>query len=118
VEEVAVIEQATRSPIEMVEIDRMDMTKADRLFVYAVASWIATLDGSLSARGESALATLGAALGIPVGPRQHADDIMRQVADRSDRPERFDLLALRRTLDSRLDAARHARLEKLISGEQ
>lgn len=85
VEEVAAIEEATQNKIGMVEIDRMDMTKADRLYVYAVASWIATLDGPVSSRGESALTTLGDALGIPEAPRQHADSIMREVADLADR---------------------------------
>lgn len=118
VEEVAAIEEATQNKIGMVEIDRMDMTKADRLYVYAVASWIATLDGPVSSRGESALTTLGDALGIPEAPRQHADSIMREVADLADRPERFDLIALRKTLDSRLDSARQARIGKLISGRQ
>ena len=118
VEEVAMIEQATRNKIEMVEVDRMEMTKADRLYVYAVASWIATLDGQVSSRSESALAKLGDLLGIPDAPRQHADSIMREVADLSDRPERFDLLALRRTLDARLEEARKARIGKLISGRQ
>lgn len=118
VEEVAVIEEATRNKIDMIEIDRMDMTKADRLYVYAVASWISTLDGPVSSRGASALTQLGDALGIPEAPRQHADSIMREVAELSDRPERFDLLALRRTLDTRLDEARKARIGKMISGRQ
>jgi uncharacterized membrane protein YebE (DUF533 family) len=118
VEEVAAIEEATRNKIDMVEIDRMEMTKADRLYVYAVASWIATLDGKLSSRGESALEKLGDALGIPEAPRQHADKIMREVAELADRPERFDLITLRKTLDARLEEARKARIGKLISGRQ
>lgn len=118
VEEVAEIEEATRNKLDMVEVDRMNMTKADRLYVYAVASWIATLDGSVSARGEEALTKLGNALGIPEAPRQHADTIMREVAELADRPERFDLLTLRRTLDSRLEEARKQRIGKLISGKQ
>ncbi len=118
VEEVARIEEATRNKIEMVEVDRMEMTKADRLYVYAVATWIATLDGPLSNRGESALARLGDALGIPEAPRKHADSIMREVAELNDRPDRFDLLTLRRTLDNRLEEARKARIGKLISGPQ
>ena len=75
--EVASIEEATRDRIDMVEIDRMDMTKADRLYVYAVASWIAQLDGPVSSRSSDALANLGDQLGIPEAPRQHADDIMK-----------------------------------------
>ncbi len=118
VEEVAAIEQATRNKIDVVAIDHMDMTKADRLYVYAVASWISTLDGPVTDEGEDALAKLGDSLGIPEAPRRHADDIMREVAGLADRPERFDLIALRKTLDTRLDEARKARIGKLISGRQ
>jgi hypothetical protein len=98
----------------MHDIDRMKMSKADRLYVYAVASWIATLDGSLSARSKDALAKLGDALGIPDTPRVRADEIMREVSARADRPERFDLLTLRRTLDERLREARRMRIEQTL----
>jgi uncharacterized membrane protein YebE (DUF533 family) len=111
-EDVAAIEEATKEPVDVVEIDRMRMSKADRLYVYAVASWIATLDGSISARGKEALERLGEGLGIPEAPRQRADEIMREVALRADRPERFDLLTLRQTLDERLREARRLRIEQ------
>jgi hypothetical protein len=117
VDEVAAIEEATRHKIEMVSLDRMDMTKADRLYVYAVASWIAQLDGPASRRSREALAKLGQSLSIPEAPRRHADEIMQEVAARADRPERFDLLALRRTLDLRLEQARAARIGKMLRDE-
>lgn len=117
-EDIATIEEATKNKIEIGEIDRMGMTKADRLYVYAVASWIAELDGQKSARTHEALAKLGDALGIPEAPRVHADDVMKEVSTMADRPERFDLLTLRKTLDARLEQARHARLAQLISPEK
>jgi uncharacterized membrane protein YebE (DUF533 family) len=116
-EDIQQVEEATKERVDVVEINRMNMTKADRLYVYAVASWISELDGPVSSRGSEALAKLGDALGIPEAPRQHADEIMRQVATRSDRPERFDLLSLRRTLDARLSSAREQRLAKLLGEE-
>jgi hypothetical protein len=88
----------------------MSMSKADRLYVYAVASWIAALDGHVSEKEQAALGQLAQTLGVPETPRAHADAIMRQIAAQSDRPERFDLLALRQTLDTRLEAARKLRL--------
>lgn len=113
-DDVAAIEEATKEPVELGEIDRMKMSKADRLYVYAVASWIATLDGSLSARSKDALEKLGDVLGIPETPRVRADEIMREVSARADRPERFDLLSLRRTLDERLREARRMRIEQTL----
>ncbi|RLB59251.1 MAG: hypothetical protein DRI90_15635 [Deltaproteobacteria bacterium] len=113
-EEVAEIEAATKSPINVGQIDHMEMTKADRLYVYAVASWIAELDGKATDAERVALARLGNELRIPDAPRQRADEIMQEIAAHADRPERFDLLSLRRTLDARLEEARQARLQGML----
>jgi len=108
------LEQATHERVDMGVVDRMNMSKSDRLFVYAVASWIATLDGEASARTQEALDHLGEALGVPDVPRRRADEIMREVAGGDRRPERFDIRALRTTLDERLAAARAARLSAVV----
>jgi uncharacterized membrane protein YebE (DUF533 family) len=110
-EDVAAIEEATKNPVPLGEIDWKHMSKADRLYVYAVAAWIAELDGTLSPEEQKALAQLGDALKLPDKPRQHANAIMREVAALGDKPERFDLMSLRRTLDARLEAARQQRLD-------
>ena len=113
-EDVADIEEATKHPMmEVGEINRMNMSKADRLYVYAVASWIAELDGKMSDKETEALAALGEALGVPEAPRGHADAIVREVAAHADRPDRFDLLTLRRTLSDRLEQARKLRLAQI-----
>src|SRR5829696_3329494 len=64
-EEIAEIEEATRHPVSLGIIDRSSMSKADRLFVYAVASWMARLDGTVKDEETSALARLGDALQVP-----------------------------------------------------
>jgi uncharacterized membrane protein YebE (DUF533 family) len=111
-EDVAAIEDAVKTPIPVGEVNRMTMSKADRLYVYAVASWIAELDGHVSDKERKALAQLAETLGVPEAPRHHADTIVREIAEQTDRPERFDLLTLRRTLDTRLETARKLRLAK------
>jgi hypothetical protein len=87
------------------------MSKEDRLFVYAVASWMTWLDGDVSEAEVAALAKLGDALKIPEKPREHADAIMREVAHQSEdiRPLRYDLTALRRIIGERMAEARTAR---------
>ena len=112
-EDVAAIEDATKTPIPVGEINHMNMSKADRLYVYAVASWIAEIDGHVSEKEREALAKLGESLGVPEAPRHHADSIMKEVAAQADRPERFDLLTLRHTLDARVEAARKLRLQSI-----
>jgi tellurite resistance protein len=111
-DEIRAIEEATKTRVDVGVVDKMAMSKADRLYVYAVASWIASLDGAVTAKEEEALGKLGAALGVPEAPRRHADEIMRQIALEGDRPMRFDLPRLRATLAERLDAAHKARLEQ------
>lgn len=107
--EVAEIEKATKTPTDIGVVDRMGMSKADRLYVYAVASWIACLDGEPGEGAQFALGRLGRELGVPEGPRLHADTIMRQIALQDDRPARFDLRTLRSTLDECLEEAAKAR---------
>jgi hypothetical protein len=107
------LEEAVRNRVDVGVVDRMNMSKSDRLFVYAVASWITTLDGEASVRTKEALTQLASTLGVPEVPRARADEVLRELASEADRPERFDLRALRDTLDERLDAARAARLARV-----
>jgi uncharacterized membrane protein YebE (DUF533 family) len=111
--EIAEIEAATNSPIDLGVIDRKNLSKEDRLYVYGVAAWIARLDGEVSEGEKSALASLGDALKIPTRPREVVDHLVAEVAARSgdDRPDRYDLPALRRIIAERL-AASQARREQ------
>lgn len=43
--EIAEIEAATKEPIDLGVIDRKNLSKEDRLFVYGVACWLTRLDG-------------------------------------------------------------------------
>jgi uncharacterized membrane protein YebE (DUF533 family) len=112
-DEIAAIEKATKQPLSLSFIDRSQMTKADRLFVYAVASWMVLLDGVLHEGEVAALQKLGDLLKIPQAPREHADAIMREIAalPEGDRPLRYDLPLLRSTLVERLAAAQRMRAE-------
>ena len=102
-EEIAEIEEATKQPVDIGVIDRKNLSKEDRLFVYGVASWITRLDGVVSEAEQAALAKLGDALKVPERPRLLVDGIAQDVANLSDdRPSRYDLLALRRIIGERL----------------
>ena len=112
-EEIQEIEEATKSPVDIGVIDRKNLSKEDRLFVYAVASWISRIDGHVTSQETDVLAKLGEALKVPAAPRKRADDIAREVADLSedDRPARYDLMALRRIIGERLRAAQAVRAQ-------
>ena len=110
-DEIAEIEAATATKVEMGAIDRANLTKEDRLFVYAVACWIAELDGVITTEEAAALSLLGERLGVPERPRAHAEEAAREVAAMPEgkRPARYDLAKLRSIIGGRLKAAQEAR---------
>lgn len=118
-EEINSIEKATKERVDIGEIDISKMSKADRLFVYAVASWIVRIDGHVDEQEVEALYNLGVALKIPAKPRKHAAVIAKEIGDleESDEPVFFNLPKLRRTLKKRLDEARKLREAKKSDDE-
>jgi uncharacterized membrane protein YebE (DUF533 family) len=110
-EDIAAIEEATKERVDLGVIDRSGMSKEDRLFVYAVACWIARLDGDVTDEEAAALAKLGEKLGVPERPRAAAEQVAREVAamPEGDRPARYDLAALRRILGDRLKQSQEVR---------
>jgi hypothetical protein len=114
IDEIAEIEAATQSPVEMGVIDRSNLSKEDRLFVYAVASWMTRLDQKVDARETEALARLGEVLKIPEGPRAQADQIALEVAGMAegDAPSRYDLPKLRKVIGKRLEESAARRSQK------
>ena len=104
--EIAEIEAATKERTDLGVIDRKNLSKEDRLFVYAVACWLTRLDGVVTAAESEALSRLGEALKIPEKPRGIVDGIAQEVANRGDdRPDRYDLIGLRRAIGDRLKSA-------------
>ncbi|HEY2367757.1 MAG TPA: DUF533 domain-containing protein [Polyangiaceae bacterium] len=105
------IEAATRERIDLGTIDRSALTKEDRLFVYAVACWIAKLDNEVTEEESAALSALAERLGIPERPRAAAETIATEIAKlpEGDRPARYDLGKLRETIGERLKMAQDAR---------
>jgi uncharacterized membrane protein YebE (DUF533 family) len=112
-DEIADIEDAIRERQDLSSVDRSKLTKADRLFVYAVASWMTRLDGEVDDREVAALAKLGDVLKIPEAPRAHADAIALEIAGlpEGDSPHGYDLHLLRDTLVERLAEAQRLRAE-------
>jgi uncharacterized membrane protein YebE (DUF533 family) len=110
-EEIADIEKATKAPIDLSVIDRANLSKADRLFIYAVASWIVRLDGVVHEGEIDALRRLGDLLKVPPRPREHADQIALEIAKlpEGDRPARYDIALLYTTISERLAEAQRMR---------
>src|SRR5262245_56531874 len=64
-EEIAEIEDVTHKQIDLGKLDRSGMSKEDCLFVYAVACWIARIDGKVTPEEVATLGKLGERLGVP-----------------------------------------------------
>ncbi len=118
-EEIAEIEDATKTPVDLSLIEKRNLSKEDRLYVYGVARWITRIDGTVSESEEAALKKLGDALKIPERPREIVERIVEDVAAMSgdDRPARYDLTGLRRIVGERLKAAQAKRAQSEGSGE-
>lgn len=110
-EEITAIEEATKTRVDLGDIDISKLTKADRLFVYAVATWIVGIDGTVADAEQEVLDKLGASLKIPDKPREHANAIALEIGSlgESDKPAFYNLPKLRRTLKHRLSEARRLR---------
>ncbi len=118
-EELARIEAATVAKVDLARaIDRSPMTKEDRLFVYAVAAWIARMDGNVTLEESDALQALGGRLALPDRLRARAESIVSEVAalPDGDRPLRYDLAMLRRLIGQRLVASARASAQPPGSG--
>lgn len=110
-DEINEIESATKAPVSLDFIDRSFMGKDDRLFVYAMATWIARIDGKITAEETEALGKLGDLLGVPARPRAAAQTLVDEIAAEGDKPYRYDLARLKKTITERLLEAERARLE-------
>lgn len=110
-DEIAEIEEATKTPVELEAIDWHALTKADRLFVYAVAAYMTRVDGKVDARESEALDRLGKMLAIPERPREHADAIAREIAGEGGEMAvyQYDFPKLRATIGERLAEAQRLR---------
>jgi uncharacterized membrane protein YebE (DUF533 family) len=107
---IAEIEAATKERVDLGVIERKKLSKEDRLFVYAVASWMTRLDSTVTPEETAVLEKLGDLLNISERPRQLVDGIAQEVANLSDdRPSRYDLAGLRRAIGERLRAAEELR---------
>ncbi len=90
------VEDALARPIDPAEVETVRMNRPTRLFVYAAATWMATVDGRVSPEEEAVLRLLGDRLGLSDKARERA----RQTALRAPASPAgdYDLVALRTRL--------------------
>jgi uncharacterized membrane protein YebE (DUF533 family) len=103
--EVEAIEKAIRDGVAIDEVDIQALSPRDRLYAYAVASWVSLVDGERTEREDAALFSLAFVLRLTPRGRQEADAIVRELfhGPDGDKLARFDLKGLRAELDRRLE---------------
>jgi uncharacterized membrane protein YebE (DUF533 family) len=102
--EVEAIERSIRDGVEINDVDVHKLSARDRLYAYAVASWVSLVDGARTEREDAALFSLAFVLRLTPRGRQEADEVVRELFERPDGSKlaRFDLKGLREELDRRL----------------
>jgi uncharacterized membrane protein YebE (DUF533 family) len=86
-------------PVTLDSIDLARLAIEDRLFVYAVASWMARLDGAVSRQESQMLATVASMLSLTPQECDRARVEALEVATSSGRrPKDYDFVTLRRRL--------------------
>lgn len=103
-EEIADVEAVTRKAITIPEVETIRLTRGDRVITYALATWLARLDGVVTPEERDTLVLLGDRLGLPDGVRTRASAAAFEVASlpEGDRPDRYDFEALRARIVAKL----------------
>jgi tellurite resistance protein len=92
------VEHAIKNRVDMTEVETIRMDRVARLFTYAVASWIATVDGKVTPEEEAALKLLGDRLGLSALARERAQTVGLAVGSVSRSVEAYDLVKLKSRL--------------------
>ena len=89
-------EISRRIPLTSVAADSLGLD--DRMFVYAVATWMTHLDGAVSRSEGRALAEVASSLHLSAEQCEQAHRTALEVAESGKRPKDYDLVLLRQRL--------------------
>ncbi len=91
----------TKSELESVKLD--DLSEWEKVLTYALASWIALLDGIVSTEEHKSLRALGAQLGLAAPLRERASAAAFDISVLPDgRPDKYDFAKLVTRLQERM----------------
>jgi hypothetical protein len=102
--DLAVVEQSTKAQVAIDAFEPGDMSVWDKVTTYALASWLARLDGVQSSGESEVLAKLGARLGLDEHIRTRAAGVAFDIAvlPEGGRPDRYDFAKLVERLREKL----------------
>jgi hypothetical protein len=87
------LEEIRQAKGDFAGVGKLPLSPEERLFAYAIATWLARVDGMVMPEEKMALMKLGNALKLADGDRTRASAASFKVSelDPSVRPDRFDL---------------------------
>ena len=102
--DLAAVEQSTRSPVQLDAFSPGTMTLWECIVTYALATWLARIDGVQSTSESALLRSLGERLGLDEGLRQRASGAAFDISvlPEGGRPDRYDFVQLIARLHERL----------------
>ena len=74
-DDLRLVEETLSRPVPLAEVETIRMSRLTRLFTYAVANWIAQIDGSVPPEEQAALDLLGERLGLSSVARERAKTV-------------------------------------------
>ncbi len=95
------VKTATKTQAPLGNVSSLKLTPRERVYVYAIATWLARVDGVVMPEEREMLLELGNLLKLADGDRTRASAAsfaIEQLAD-SERPSRFDVIGLARQLE-------------------
>lgn len=103
---VAEVEAAATSGADLTSIDLSELSGAERGLTYAMAMWLAKVDGVVNTEELNALRKLGEQLGLPDAKLRAAASAALDIAclPGGNRPDKFEFAALETRLSEKLPA--------------
>lgn len=103
-DDLAAVEASTKTPIALDAFDPAGMSEWERVLTYALASWLARIDGVQSTSETATLRLLGERLNlvVPVRERASAAAFDVSVLPEGGRPEKYDFEKLVAKLKEKL----------------
>jgi len=103
-DDLGTVEKSTKARVALDTFEPGDMSVWDRVLTYALASWLARIDGVQSTSESDVLRLLGERLGLADGLRQRAAGAAMDIAvlPEGGKPDRYDFVKLAARLRERM----------------
>jgi hypothetical protein len=103
-EELLEVEHASKTPSTIDAIDLSGMSERDQVMTYALAAWIAQVDGVVSTEEHHTVTTVGDKLGLPDALRKRAAIAVYDIVclPKGGRPETYDFAELAKRIQHRI----------------